>query len=326
MRKHSKAGQGLRSSQKSIMFSGQMVKDDPLLNRRLDVYNIGETMRLIEDTKMKCFPIPGYGKQFKVILDATSPKCERLIIDAIEKQYGREDLENSLYHFFQTCVSVIIAYGFVAYEIVYFSNDKGKIVSFGFTLIPPSAFFVEKNEFKQYVPRDIADKRNLPDKYLNFEQENVLLFQLTDDVKPYYNQMIESLAFIGQNLLPEFAMENLRNPTIPFSLNEYVKSRELALAKATKKIGWNSRNYSNEHKFEYYVWHRQLKFYRFVCQLRESILDTINDGLTRVGKQMNFQAKLSVEGLYTTQDVDDALMKLKKDDLKTFSDILDIFP
>ena len=212
-----------------------------------------------------------------------------------------------------------------AYEIVYFSNDEGKIESFGFTLIPPSAFLIKKTKFKQYVPLEIAEERNLTVQYVDFAPEDILLFELPDNVKSYYNQMMESLIFLGQNLFPKFALENLRNPTIPFSHNDYMLSRELALAKATQKLGWNSRNYSNEYKFEYYVWYRQLKFYKFLCQLRDSILAKFNEGLKRVGKQMEFQAKLSVEGLATIKDIDDAMARLKNGELKTFSDVLDIF-
>lgn len=325
MRRHLKARRGLSSSQKSVWFYSDRVKDDPFLNKRSDYHYISETHMLIEDVRLKCLPIPRYGKEYKVNLVASDDRCKNLIIDAIETQYGREDLENSLYEFFQTCVSVIMAYDYAAYEIVYFSNDKEKIESFGLTLIPPSAFFIDKNRFKQYVPPEIAEERKLTVQYIDFEPEDVLLFELPDNVNPYYNQMMESLAFLGQNLFPKFALENLRKPTIPFSQKDYLLSRELALAKATQKIGWNSRNYSNEYKFEYYVWHRQLKFYKFLIQLRDSILEKFNEGLERIGKQMKFQAKLSIEGLSTIKDIDIAMEKLKKGDLKTFSEVLDIF-
>lgn len=325
MRRHLRARQELSSTKKSVWFYSDMVKDDPFLNIRSDYHYIGETHMLIDDTKLKCLPIPGFGKEYKVILNASDPKCEDLIVDAIETQYDREDLENSLYEFYQTCVSVIMAYGYAAYEIVYFSNEEGKIESFGFTLITPSAFFIEKNKFKQYVPPEIAEERNLTVQSIDFEPEDILLFELPDNVKPSYNQMMESLAFLGQNLFPKFALENMRNPTIPFSHKDYLLSRELALAKASQKIGWNSRNYSNEYKFEYYVWHRQLKFYKFLCQIRDSILEKFNEGLERVGKRMNFQAKLSFEGLCKIDDIDNATEKLKNGDLKTFSEVLDIF-
>ena len=325
MRRHLKKKQGLLSSRKSVWFFTDMVNEDSILKRKSETYHNFKTNMLVEDTKSQCFPIPGYGKDYKVILDASDAKCENLIIDAIETRYGREDLENSLYEFFQTCVSVVMSYGYAAYEIVYFSNDEEKIESFGFTLIPPTAFFIETNKFKQYIPKEIVEERNLTAQYVDFTPEDILLFELPDDIKPYYNEMMESLIFLGQNLFPKFALENLRNPTIPFSHNDYMLSREFALAKATQKLGWNSRNYSSEYKFEYYVWHRQLKFYKFLCQLRDGILAKFNEGLERVGKQMRFQAKLSVEGLATIKDVDDAIERLKNGDLKTFSEVLDVF-
>lgn len=318
---------GLTSSRKSVWFYSDMLEEvDSNLNKKSFYYYSSETSMLIDDVELSCLPLPNSSRnEYKVNLIATDSRCEGLLINAIETQYSRENLANSIYEFFKQCVSVLLTYEYAGYEIIYFSTDDGKIDSFWLSLIVPSAFIIKKDAFQQYVPLEIANELNLKTQYIVLPKENVLLFELPEYIKPNYQQMMESLAFLGENLYPKFALENMYNPTIPFSQSDYFLSREIALAKATKEIGWNSRDYSNEHKFEHYVWQRELRFYKFLCILRETILKTLNNGLKRIGKKLEFEAELIVEGLPTTQDVENATEKLSKGEIKTFNEVLEKF-
>lgn len=313
------------SSRKSIWFYSDMVKDDPILNNKSIYHYLSKTNMLIEDVSLSCLP-SNYGEEkYKIKLVASDSKCENLIIDAIETRYDREDLTNSIYEFFHKCVGVVMAYGYAGYEIVYFSTKEGKIDSFNLVLIPPSAFISKKNRFQQYIPLEIAKERDLKGQYIDLPSEDILLFELPKYVKSHHKQMMESLAFLGGNLFPEFALENIYKPKIPFSQSDYLLSREIALSKATQIIGWNARNYNNEYKFEHYVWHRQLIFYKFLCNLRETILKTLNEGIKRIGNKMNFECQLIIEGLPTAKDAENALEKLHKGELKTFTEVLGMF-
>lgn len=324
MRRKSKPD--LISSRQSVWFYSDMVADDPNLNKKSAYYGASETTMLIDDVRSMTLPVPEYSrKSYRVNLSASDPKLEGLITDAIETQYDQQDLTDAIYEFFQQCIGVIVAYGRAGYEIVYFSTGGGEIDSFQIALIPPSAFIINKNKFQQYVPPEIASELKLERQYIEFRSENIVLFELPEYVKAQHDQMMESLAFIGKNLFPKFALENMYKPTIPFSQADYFLSREIALAKASRIIGWNSRNYSNEYKFEHYVWRRQLIFYKFVCSLRATILQTLNEALTRIGGKMGFTAELSIEGLPTAADVDAALRKLQEGDLKTFDEVLKPF-
>ena len=317
---------GLASSQQSVWFYSDMIEDDPNLDKKSNYHYISETSMLIDDVQLMTLPVPrSSGKGYQINLSASDPKVEGLISGAIETQYDQNDLTEAIYEFFQQCVGVMMAYGEAGYEIVYFSTGEGAIDSFRLALIPPSAFIVSKNKFKQYVPLQIAGELHLEKQYIEFTADNMVFFQLPEYVRAQHAQIMESLAFLGENLFPNFALENMYKPTIPFSQGDYFLSREIALAKATQIIGWNARNYSNEHKFEHYVWRRQLVFYKFLCKLREAILHTLNEALTRVGSKMGFTAELSIAGLPSSGDVDVALERLHKGDLKTFDEVLKPF-
>jgi len=314
------------STRQSIWFYSDMVKDDPHLNKKSDYHYTAETHMLIEDVELSCLPIPGYStKNYRVTLTASQPNIEKLIIEAIETEYDYQDLAQSIYEFFHTCVRVIMVYGHAGYEIAYSSRDGGDFDSFEFVLIPPSAFKVRKNRFRQYVPLELANQLKLETQFINFPPDNILLFTLPDYVQPYHKTMMDALAYLGRNLYPRWALQNLYERKIPFSQSDYALSREIALAKATRIVGWNARNYNSDYKFEHYVWRRQLLFYKFLCSLRASILEKFNEGLHRVGKKMNFTAELSIEGLPTIADAELALEKLQQGDLTTFEEVLKPF-
>jgi len=281
---------------------------------------------IIEDVDSFCLPIPDFlKKKYEVNLITTDSRFEDLLTGAIETRYGRENLTNSIYEFFKQCVRVVMTYGHAGYEIIYFSTQDGKIDSFWLALIPPSAFIIKKDKFQQYVPLEIVNERNLEGQYIDLPKNDVLLFEIPEYIRGNYEQMMESLDFLGKEVFPKFALENIYNPTVPFSQSDYLLSKEIALAKAARVIGWNARNYSNEYKFEYYVWHRQLRFHKFLCILRETILKTLNEGLKRIGNKLDVEAELVIEGLPTVQDAENAIEKLNNGEIKTFSEVLDIF-
>jgi hypothetical protein len=321
MKKKSRAG--LISTQKSVPFYNEA---SPHLKDKSRYYYAAETSMLIDDVQLLVLPIPRRTKKdYEIKLSASDPSVEALLINAIESRYGRNDLTYSIYEFSKQCAGVLIAYGQAAYEIVYLSTSEGKIDSFRLSLIAPRGFITKKGKFHQYQATPIADGTNVREELVDLPADSVLLFELPENVRAGHDQMMQSLAFAGENLIPEFALPNMVKPTIPFSLDDYSLSRNIAVAKVTQRIGWNARNYGTEYRFEHYVWHRQLIFYRFLCNLREGILRTLNEGLTRIGERMGFRAELSFENLPSADDVDTALKKLHDGDLKTFSEVLDPF-
>jgi hypothetical protein len=321
MKKKSKSS--LTSSQKSVPFYNE---GDPHLNDKSRYYYVADASMLIDDVQLSILPFPDRAKdEYEIKLTSSEATVEALIIDAIETRYGRDDLTFSVYEFFKQCTGVLMAYGQAAYEIVYLSTSEGKIDSVRLSLIAPSGFVVKEGKFQQYQIIPTSDGPNLSERFVDLPAESVLLFQLPENMGVGHDQMMQSLVFVGENIVPKFAIPNMFNPTVPFSHDDYSLSRNVAVAKATQHIGWNARNYGTEYRFEHYVWHRQLIFYKFLCILREGILRTLNEGLTRIGGSMGFSAELSFENLPTANDVNTAMEKLHNGDLKTFNEVLKPF-
>lgn len=317
---------GLISSQTSVWFSSDITETDPVLNKKAAYYYLAETSMLVDDVKLRILPFPDNSeKRYKVKLVASEPECQDLVMDAVDVKYSRGYLTDSIYHFYEQCVRVLMVYGYAGYEIVYFSTEDGKLDSFRLALIPPSALIVSKNSFQQYVPQQIASERKLKNQFIELPSENILLFELPEYIKPHHKQIMESLAVLAGNLFPKFFLENMYRPKFLFSQPDYLLAREIALTKVTQVIGWNARKYDSEYKSDFYVWYRQLIFYKFLCSLRETILNTLNEGLRRVGNKMDFNAELSFEGLPTVEDAENALQKYCKGEFASFRDALKIF-
>ena len=321
MKKKSKSS--LTSSQKSVPFYNE---GDRPPNDKSRYYYVADASMLIDDVQLSILPFPNRAKdEYEIKLTSSDAAVEALLIDAIETHYGRDELTFSVYEFFKQCAGVLMAYGQAGYEIVYFSTSEGQIDSVRLSLIAPSGFIVRKGKFQQYQMMPTSDGSNLNETFVDLPADSVLLFQLPENMRARHDQMMQSLVFVGENIFPKFAIANMINRTVPFFHDDYSLSRNIAVAKATQHIGWNARNYGIEYRFEHYVWHRQLIFYKFLCNLRESILRTLNEGLTRIGGRMGFSAELSFENLPTANDVETALEKLHNGNLKTFNQVLKPF-
>lgn len=312
----------LERKQLSIWFDVAKYQTDRKLKDKSFRHYSSETSMLIEDLYNGVFPPAGFtSKKYKVEMEASDQKCNELFRNAIERQYPQHDLTESIYLFAQECVQCMATYGQAPYEIVYFEDGKGIDRAYLLNLIMPASFHVRKNGFKQYIPPAEVVDQSPEGKFIDLPAENILLFELPFEMK-HHESMMDSLSYFGGEVLPKFAVEDLMTQSIPFKQADYFRARELAVAHATKDIGWNARNYTSKNKLEFYVWYRQLKFYRFQILIRDSVIETFNEGLARVGKRLGFEAKLSVNGLPTMADADNALEKLLGGDLITFTEVL----
>ena len=84
----------------------------------------------------------------------------------------------------------------------------------------------------------------------------------------------------------------------------------LALAEAGKPTGFASRGMFSKHVTTPYWIRMRLLHEKFLIELRQSLLATLNDALKRIGSRMGFECELKVDGLPTDHEVDIALNQL----------------
>ncbi|MGH2561743.1 MAG: hypothetical protein ACRDJH_21970 [Thermomicrobiales bacterium] len=141
--------------------------------------------------------------------------------------------------------------------------------------------------------------------------------------------MMERLAVLSSPVLPSHFFRPLDQAEWNFfDVNGYFSFHELALVHATRSIGWNGRAQfmgdAEKRMLEHYWLRRELMFERFIIEMRQSILDTLNQGLDRVGGHLRGGLRIEVEGLPSMADVDDALRRLMKGNM-AFGEIMKPF-
>ncbi len=320
----------VNSTQKSIFYYPWHYRDiDPELDSHPNYYDGIYAERLIKDVSQGIMPIGGRTKreEFKVIITPTNKKVRDTIIDSINQDEYRQDLENEVCHFFQECAHSIISYGEADYEIAYLSRPTdGTIIGFKLIIIPPTSLVQENGKLYEYLPKQLADLKDIS-QYIQLSEQSVLRFRAPDYLRDELIYLLELLSSLGnRGTLPDFVMDNIsgRSKTIPFDLAAFKYSRNLAIANAGKLIGWNSFLSIENGILEYYWFYRFLLFEKFKIDLRNAILSTFNEGLKIIGQKLGFSAKLEIKGLPSIEDVTSAKLRLSEGNI-SFNELLDIF-
>ncbi len=317
----------LESSQKSIWYWSGQGDEDAKLGARPDYYSLSHTHMLIQDVSNAVLPVPGYTKaKYEIQLVPTDANLEELIVKALKDRGHRRSLTDAAYDFFQECASTMTAFGRADYEIVYLSNAEGKIVTFTLSRIQPLTLVSRRGRVWQYVPKRIAHERDLSSQYVELVPLDILSFRLPIHFQRKHRQMMESLAFMSINFLPDFTMSNLKGETrVPFDLGEFSRVQKIALARSTREIGWNGRQLFRERTLEYYFFYRHLVFERFKCEMRNSIVETLNLGIQRAGAKIGFEGSLNIVGLATLADIEHALSRLEDGGGDSFDEVMKPF-
>lgn len=322
-----------RSQQSVFWYDTAETMADPRISKRTDYYHHSYTSMLIDDVRNALIPTPNHTERsFDINLNPTDEAAERIVIDAIDRRDLGSDLTDALWDFMEECAAAVIVNEEAFYEITYYLDGDGKKVAFYLSYIPAGTVLHDGDKLKQYVPESIAKERELSGQYFDLSSERILIFTLPRYVQSGFGEMMAFLAKESENLFPKFFMDDLHNMSnprsgnnrTPFDQAKFIRTQKMALAEATKLIGYNFRDYSMEYVTEYYYLHRELLLERFKVELRNSILATLNEGVIRAGKELGFNGQIEILGLPTIEDVITAQTKLSKGN-GTFDEIMKPF-
>ncbi len=261
---------------------------------------------LIQDVTLGIIPFRDASGEYKInVVPATSgSKMGRDIAVALNPRDYPRGLTEALGDFVREAAGGILTNGGAAFEIVYLSEPTGKTIGFEFIRIPFSQLIQIGGEYYQNVPNTTGASHDIATR-VTLETENVVLMELPRHLKREIGEFWGPLHVLGDSIMPEFVLESMsrRDTSVPYDAKEHIRSRSLALASTVKSVGWNGRGSLQEFTTEYYYLHRELVFEGLKIELRNSILDRINEALKRVGKKLGFEAKLEIEGLPGLDDV-----------------------
>jgi hypothetical protein len=307
----------------------EVLRSNKRISNRSEHFNELYPYRFIEDVKLSIIPIGGraYGKkQFNIKLEPSNPELERMVTSAISTEEYPYSLTERVCDFIGQCAVTLLLFSTSIYEIVYLSDEKiGKLVGFEFVHINPYSLVKSGNTMKQLLPKDYAAELGKPEQIV-LKPERLLAFTLPDNLRGKLDVLIELLSALSTPTTPDFYMKELAANKIktPYNVKGHYFMQKVALARATRFLGWNGRQLFQDEALEYYLIRRNLLFEHFIIELREIILMTLNQGIKRGGDELGFQTKIVINGLPTIADIQAANDHLQKGNMP-FAEILEPF-
>jgi hypothetical protein len=152
------------------------------------------------------------------------------------------------------------------------------------------------------------------------------VFSIPTSWKQLLKDTLRALLVISKNPAPQFAIKNPLEAASKyyFEAGSHIYAQKLALAAATRQIGWNARGLFSDEISEFYTLKRQLQFERFKIELRDDILATLNQGLKTSFRKLELDCEVSIKGLLTIAEVEKADAALDAGTIP-FADIWNLF-
>jgi hypothetical protein len=300
---------GLTRRQKSVRYYLPRGGDgtEPLPKGFTDFY----TDMFIQDVSTSIMPIGGNARRtgFSVAIMPPNPIVEEIVLSGLGTRDYERVLKSALSEFFRLLASEVCAMDRAIYEIVYLENADSETVGFELVYIDDAQITSKRGQLYQRVPKEVAERESVA-ALIPLSKEDVLVFRAPGKLAKTLRETRVSLLQLNDLALSSFASEAFRSK-IPYDYGIHRKGMEVALAMATRDVGWTARGLFRERTLSYYDVHMHFLFERFKLKLREAFLATLNEGLRRVGMRMNFEGRITISGLPTTDEIDRAMAELE---------------
>lgn len=296
-----------RRQQSAFYLSDFGYQKDSVLGNWPDYYLHFYTHMLIEDIGLQTLPL-AWKNDHAPQLEPPDDRFADAIAFALKaRSYYDSDLTDAVYRFFSEVAMSLAGYSACIFELVKLCDpDTGEIKAFDLCSIQPLTLLLERGNWIQHVPKEVAAELKV-DRCIKLDPARLLFFYLPKRFRDNWMNMMSSLAEVSE-VSPPF--ESSRSATsserVPFDFNEHQQLKKQVVAGLTKEVGWNMRMYPDDGMLEYYWIHRFLQYERFKIEMRDSILATLNEGLLRIGRALGMKGQISIPGLPTLQDVDQA--------------------
>jgi len=87
------------------------------------------------------------------------------------------------------------------------------------------------------------------------------------------------------------------NPVNHFDFKVSQNTKTLALYRATRRTGWNARDYSLSTRSDFFDCHRLIRFKRNQILLRDGVLNQLSSELSRVGRGYKTDFLVNISGV-----------------------------
>jgi hypothetical protein len=207
----------------------------------------------------------------------------------------------------------VAGYGSAFYEIT-LEAPAGDANSgqFHFHAIDPESIRIKRGELYQYILPSVAKERNVSGR-IHIPKQYVLKLSSPKGWEHEFRKISCGLTTLSRVIIPEFAFpKSPGDPkAVPVDTMRYLKTQEMAVLAVTKRAGWNSRETSSGKITGYYWFRRWLRFEKLKIELRNSLVECLNDGLKRVGNELGFSNQIVVSNVPILADIASAEKELQ---------------
>lgn len=291
---------------------------------------------LNQDVNVSIMPYRNHDERREVsIVQLSSPNDlieEDISLALSGNDYHRNNLEEAVSNFIKECASTIMHEGQAIYEIVHYTDEDTSEASFSkLEHVPNRNIKFLLGQPFQILPK-LEDFEDKEPRFKRITKEKLVIFRMPKPYRTGYKVLQLQLDGVGkdgvQNLhikMMEKASRKKHNAlNSKIDIMDGYKIRDLAVLSATNSIGWNARDVPSKHLQEYFSLVRLLRFERFKLKLRNSILNIINNNLTRLVSDLAYDGKIEFHELPTEEDIQQAEKDLKEGN-RQFNNIIDPF-
>jgi hypothetical protein len=234
--------------------------------------------------------------------------------------YHRE-FPNALFEFLRYTMVDICLHNRAVYEIVYLrEREDGPPTGFEFTHLSGRQLVEKRGHLFQGLPRESAAERG-SDELIFLPEERLAVFTLPEPHGGMIRDAMRSLRILSDLKWHQLAVDAQNSKTL-YDFATHERSFSIALAESVRGIGWGARA-SFQRKVTNYYWLRQeFRFRRFEMEVREILIEQLNEVMQRVGPRLGWSAQITVKGLPIGTDYERALTQLEQG-TKPFIEIMD---
>lgn len=283
------------------------------------VHGAPDPYMLIEDLHTGVIPytFDRNNSELSVTLAPDSKDVESLICDALTSQTGYTNgLNETVCEFIRQTAHSLVYWGTTYHEIVYLYREGNSSIPIAFELVPvdPNVIRSFAGIYYQLLPKE---KRPVPNKLFGrihrIDKSRLLITHLppTMGSPSQHRKLLKRLA--RAPLTPGFAMLEM-GPAVTkryFDHTAYQAHRRRCTATITQHLGWTARGAFSETTSEFYRLMRHLRFLRTKAELREHLLNSLNQALQIIGRKMNFKADIQMTGLTQPSSYDNYMVELR---------------
>lgn len=224
------------------------------------------------------------------------------LLGIVTTRYASHKVDESIRELVEEIARSLIWFG-KAYFFLHHDTEREKI---HVSSLSPYGIMSLFGAHIQWVPKRWErhfdrDDEELPREIRILDVAKVMRFDMPKPLKCMLSAQNRILTFLDKhqfgeaNFYSQATHEN-PNPTNQFDFRVWRDTQELALYRATRRTGWNGRNYDSTKHSDFFDCHRLIRFRRNQLLLRDDILNQLSCELSRVGKgyKVEFSVKISL--------------------------------